>query len=151
MEMTFAMIKPNAVVSGLVGKIIERYENARISVVGIKFKQMTQADAEGFYAEHIGKPFFPELAQYMTSGPSVLLALAGENAVGKVRLINGATNPAKADPGTIRHDFAPSMTENVVHSSDSPESAAREIGFWFAQEELYSYAAADQRARTILK
>lgn len=151
MEITFAMIKPNAVVSGLVGKIIERYESARLSVAGIKFKQMTQADAEGFYAEHVSKPFFPELAQYMTSGPSVLLALAGENAVAKVRAINGATNPAKAEPGTIRHDFAPSMTENVVHSSDSPESAAREIAFWFSKEELYSYAAADRRARTILQ
>lgn len=151
MEMTFAMIKPNAVVSGLVGKIIERYEDARISVVGIKFKQMTLADAQGFYAEHVDKPFFSELAQYMMSGPSVLLALAGENAVAKVRLINGATNPAKADPGTIRHDFAPSIAENVVHSSDSLESAARELGFWFAKEELYPYAAADQRARNILK
>lgn len=151
MEMTFAMIKPNAVASGLVGKIIERYEAARLSVAGIKFKQMTQADAEGFYAEHIGKPFFPELAQYMTAGPSVLLALAGDNAVAKVRAINGATNPAKAEPGTIRHDYAPSMTENVVHSSDSPESAAREISFWFAKEDLYSYVAADQRARTIMK
>ena len=109
MEQTFAMVKPNAVESGLIGRIIARYEAARLSVVAIRFKQMTKADAEGFYAEHVGKPFFPELAQFMTSGPSVQLVLAGENAIAKVRAINGATNPAKAEPGTIRYDWATSM------------------------------------------
>ncbi|GHV11343.1 nucleoside-diphosphate kinase [Fibrobacterales bacterium] len=150
MEKTFAMIKPNAVQSGLAGRIIARYESARLSVAAIRLKQMTKADAEGFYAEHIGKPFFAELAQFMTSGVSIQLVLAGENAIAKVRAINGATNPAKAEPGTIRYDFATSMTENAVHSSDGPESAAREIAFWFKPEEIFEYEANDQRAKSVL-
>jgi nucleoside-diphosphate kinase len=150
MEKTFAMIKPNAVKSGLVGHIIARYESARLSVAAIRFKQMTQADAEGFYAEHVGKGFFPELAKFMTSGPSVQLVLAGENAIAKVRAINGATNPEKAEPGTIRYDWATSMTENAVHSSDGLESAAREIAFWFKPEEIFEYSAMDQRAKSVL-
>jgi len=150
MEKTFAMVKPNAVKSGLIGDIIARYESARLSVVAIRFKQMTQADAEGFYAEHVGKGFFAELAKFMTSGPSVQLVLAGENAIAKVRAINGATNPEKAEPGTIRYDWATSMTENAVHSSDGPESAAREIAFWFKPEEIFEYSAMDQRAKSVL-
>jgi len=150
MEKTFAMIKPNAVKAGLAGRIITRYESARLSIVAISLKQMTQADAEGFYAEHVGKPFFPELAQFMTSGPSIQLVLAGENAIAKVRSINGATNPAKADPGTIRYDWATSMTENAVHSSDGEASAAREISFWFKPEEIFEYEALDQRAKSVL-
>jgi len=150
MEKTFAMVKPNAVKSGLIGDIIARYESARLSVVALRFKQMTQADAEGFYAEHVGKGFFAELAKFMTSGPSVQLVLAGENAIAKVRAINGATNPEKAEPGTIRYDWATSMTENAVHSSDSPTSAAREIAFWFKPEEIFEYSAKDQRAKSVL-
>ena len=139
MEMTFAMIKPNGVKSGLIGRILDRYTSARLSVVGLKLHQMTSEEARGFYAEHVNKPFFPELEAYMTKGPSVMIALAGENAIAAVRAINGATNPAKAEPGTLRYDFAPSMTENVVHSSDSPASAEREVAFWFKKEELYDY------------
>ncbi|HSQ41443.1 MAG TPA: nucleoside-diphosphate kinase [Fibrobacteraceae bacterium] len=140
------MVKPNGVKAGLIGRVLERYEMARLSVCGIKIKHMTRADVEGFYAEHVQKPFFQELAQFMTSGPTILLALGGENAVTKVRALNGATNPAKADPGTIRHDFASTITENVVHASDSVESAAREVSFWFKKEELVSYPAPDFRA-----
>ncbi|MDR1760099.1 MAG: nucleoside-diphosphate kinase [Fibrobacter sp.] len=151
MEMTFAMIKPNGVASGLVGRLIERYESARLSICALKMHQMTSADAHGFYAEHVEKPFFPELEEYMTAGPSVMIAVGGENAIAKVRAINGATNPEKAEPGTIRHDFAPSMTENVVHSSDGKESAAREIGFWFKENEIYPHEAACQRAGCIMK
>ncbi|NLO23281.1 MAG: nucleoside-diphosphate kinase [Fibrobacter sp.] len=150
MEMTFAMIKPNGVSSGLIGRILERYESARLSVCAIKLHQMTSDDAKGFYAEHVEKPFFGELEEYMTKGPSIMVVLGGSDAIAKVRAINGATNPANADPGTIRHDFAPSMTENVVHSSDSPESAEREIAFWFKKEELYSYNAACQKAGTVM-
>jgi|TergutMp193P3_1026864.scaffolds.fasta_scaffold66804_2 nucleoside-diphosphate kinase len=150
MEKTFAMVKPNAVRAGLAGRIISRYESARLSVVAISLKQMTQADAEGFYAEHVGKPFFAELAKFMTSGPSIQLVLAGENAIAKVRAINGATNPAKAEPGTIRYDWATSMTENAVHSSDGEASAAREISFWFKPEEIFEYEALDQRAKSVL-
>jgi len=145
MEITFAMVKPNAVKAGLTSRILDRYESARLSICGIKIKEMTQAEAEGFYAEHVSKPFFPELAAFMTSGPSILLALSGENAVAKVRALNGATNPAKADVGTIRHDFATSTGENAVHSSDSIESAAREVSFWFQKDELVSYPAPDFR------
>ena len=94
--MTFAMIKPNAVKSGLIGRIIDRYIAAGLSVCAVKMHQMTSADARCFYAEHVEKPFFPELEAYMTKGPSVMLALGGENAIAKVRAINGATNPAKA-------------------------------------------------------
>lgn len=150
MEMTFAMIKPNAVKSGLVGQIIARYEAAGLSVCAIKMHQMSKKDARGFYAEHVKKPFFPELEAYMTKGPSVMLALGGENAIAKVRAINGATNPAKAEPGTLRYDFAPSMTENVVHSSDSPASAERELDFWFKKEDRYAYEAASKKACCIL-
>jgi len=145
MEITYAMVKPNGVKAGLTGQILARYEMARLTICGIKIKQITQAEAEGFYAEHVGKPFFPELAKFMTSGPAVLLALGGENAVAKVRAMNGATNPAKAEPGTIRHDFALSIGENIVHSSDSPESAAREVAFWFKKEEIIQYPAPDFR------
>ena len=91
-----------------------------------------------------------ELEEYMTAGPSVMLALGGENAIAKVRAINGATNPAKAEPGTLRYDFAPSMTENVVHSSDSPESAAREISFWFKESDVYSYEAPGRKACCVM-
>lgn len=150
MEMTFAMIKPNGVKSGLIGRILDRYTSARLSVVGLKLHQMTSEEARGFYAEHVNKPFFPELEAYMTKGPSVMIALAGENAIAAVRAINGATNPAKAEPGTLRYDFAPSMTENVVHSSDSPASAEREVAFWFKKEELYEYEAASNKACTVL-
>jgi nucleoside-diphosphate kinase len=150
MEMTFAMIKPNGVTAGLIGRILDRYVSARLSVAGIKLKQMSVADAETFYAEHAGQPYFANLVRIMTSGPSVLLVLAGENAVASARAINGLTNPANAVPGTIRYDFAPSMAENVVHASDCAKSAEREIFFWFQKEEVYSYPAADQKAGTIL-
>ena len=144
------MIKPNGVKSGLIGRILDRYTSARLSVVGLKLHQMTSEEARGFYAEHVNKPFFPELEAYMTKGPSVMIALAGENAIAAVRAINGATNPAKAEPGTLRYDFAPSMTENVVHSSDSPASAEREVAFWFKKEDLYEYEAASNKACTVL-
>ena len=150
MEMTFAMIKPNGVKSGLIGRIIERYESANLSVCAVKMHRMTSADARGFYAEHVNKPFFPELEAYMTKGPSVMLVLGGENAVAKVRAINGATNPAKAEPGTLRYDFAPSMTENVVHSSDSAASAAREIAFWFKKEDIFEREPVSQKACCVL-
>ena len=150
MEMTFAMIKPNGVQSGLIGRILDRYTSARLAVVGLKLHQMTSEEARGFYAEHVNKPFFPELEAYMTKGPSVMIALAGENAVAKVRAINGATNPEKAEPGTLRYDFAPSMTENVVHSSDSPASAEREVAFWLKKEDLYDYAPVSEKACKVL-
>lgn len=145
METTYAMIKPNGVKAGLVGHIIERYEMARLAVCGIKIKHMTRAEVEGFYAEHVGKDFFEGLASFMLSGPSVLLAISGENAIAKVRAMNGSTDPAQAAPGTIRHDFACTVRENIVHSSDCAESAAREVAYWFAPNELVNYSTPEFR------
>src|SRR3954471_6123911 len=141
MESTLVIIKPNGVKGGIIGEIISRFEKARLSVSAIQIKNLTKAEAEGFYAEHKERGFFGELVAFMTSGPVVLLALSGEKAVEKVRTINGATNPLNAAAGTIRHDFAPNTGENIVHSSDSPESAAREVAFWFEKSELFSYPA----------
>ena len=139
LETTLVIIKPNGVKGGLIGEIIGRYEMARLSLSALKMKNVTAKEAEGFYAEHKDKGFFPELVAFMTSGPVVLMALSGEKAVEKVRTINGATNPKNAMPGTIRHDFAPNTGENVVHSSDSPESAAREVAYWFEKGDVVSY------------
>ncbi len=139
-QRTFAIIKPNAVRSALVGEILRRYETARLRVVGMKLIHATSEKVAGFYAEHEGRPFFPGLVSFMASGPIVILALEGENAIADARALNGATDPAKAAPGTIRHAFGPTMGSNVVHSSDSPESAAREISYWFAPDELFAYA-----------
>lgn len=141
MESTLVIIKPNGVTGGIIGEIISRFEKSRLSVSAIKIKTLAKADAEGFYAEHKERGFFGELVGFMTSGPVVLLALSGEKAVEKVRTINGATNPANAAAGTIRHDYAPNTGENIVHSSDSSASAAREIAFWFEKTELVSYPA----------
>ena len=138
-QRTFAIVKPNAVRSALVGEILRRYETARLKIVGAKLVHASSQKVAGFYAEHEGRPFFPGLVSFMSSGPILVLALEGENAIADVRALNGATDPAKAAPGTIRHAFGPSMGSNVVHSSDSPESAAREIGYWFSPDELFSY------------
>ncbi|MEO6096272.1 MAG: nucleoside-diphosphate kinase [Fibrobacteria bacterium] len=141
MESTLVIIKPNGVKGGIIGEIISRYEKSRLSVSAVKIKSLNKGDAEGFYAEHKERGFFGELVSFMTSGPVVLLALSGEKAVEKVRTINGATNPANASAGTIRHDFAPNTGENIVHSSDSAESAAREIAYWFEKTEIVAYPA----------
>jgi nucleoside-diphosphate kinase len=146
-EQTFIIIKPNAVASGLVGEILRRYETARFRIVAMKAVQASRAKIEGFYAEHDGKPFFKGLVDFMTSGPIVVAALEGENAIEGVRALNGATNPANALPGTIRQAFAPSMTANVVHSSDSIESATREIGYWFDESERIAYVLRPQFAQ----
>jgi nucleoside-diphosphate kinase len=141
MESTLVIIKPNGVKGGIIGEIISRFEKARLSVSAIQIKSLTKAEAEGFYAEHKERGFFGELVSFMISGPVVLLALSGDKAVEKVRTINGATNPANALAGTIRHDFAPNTGENIVHSSDSAASAAREIAYWFEKATLISYPA----------
>ncbi len=142
METTLVIIKPNGVQGGLIGEIVGRFEKARLAVAAIRISKISNKEAEGFYAEHSGRGFFGELVGFMTSGPVVLLALRGEKAVEAVRQMNGATNPKDALPGTIRYDFAPSIGENVVHSSDSVTSAAREVAYWFKAEELADYAPA---------
>lgn len=138
-ERTFAIIKPNAVRSALTGEILRRYETARFRLLAMKLVHPTREKVAGFYAEHEGRPFFPGLCDFMSSGPIVVLALEGEDAIAGVRALNGATDPVKAAPGTIRHAFGPTMGSNVVHSSDSSESAAREISYWFSSDELVSY------------
>ena len=139
MEKTFAMIKPDAVQRGLVGTIISRYEAKGLRVAGMKIMQVTEEIAKQHYAEHVEKPFFPGLLSYITSGPVVALVLEGKNAVAEVRKMNGATNPLEAACATIRGDFAQEVGRNVVHGSDSVESAAREIAIYFNDNEVLEY------------
>jgi nucleoside-diphosphate kinase len=135
-EKTFSIIKPDAVERNKIGAIIERFEKNGLHICAAKLVHMTKAKAEGFYAEHSARPFFGELVSFMTRSPVMLLCLEGENAVAKNREVMGATNPANAAPGTIRKDFALSIGENSVHGSDSPESAARELAYFFEPSEL---------------
>lgn len=139
MEKTFAMIKPDAVQRGLVGEIIRRYEQKGLRIAGMKVMMVTEELAMKHYAEHVNKPFFPGLKDYITSGPVVALVLEGKNAVAEVRKINGSTNPLDAACGTIRGDFAQEVGRNVVHGSDSVESAANEISIYFAPEEVLDF------------
>lgn len=135
-ERTLSIIKPDAVAKNVVGQIISRFEKAGLSVVAAKMVQLSQSDAEGFYAEHSARPFFKDLVGFMTSGPVVVQVLEGEGAVLKNRELMGATNPKEAEAGTIRADFAESIDANAVHGSDSTTSAVREIGYFFAETEL---------------
>ena len=139
MEKTFAMIKPDAVQRGLVGTIISRYEAKGLRIAAMKIMKVTDELARQHYAEHVNKPFFPGLLSYITSGPVVALVLEGKNAVAEVRKLNGATNPLEAACGTIRGDFAQEVGRNVVHGSDSVESAAREIAIYFDEKEVLDY------------
>ena len=135
---TFAMIKPDAVRNGYMGKILDRIIEADFKILGAKLIRMTKAQAEGFYAIHRERPFFQELTTFMSSGQAMVLALEKENAVSAWRDTIGATNPAEAVDGTIRKDFAASLGENAVHGADSDENAAIEIGFFFTDSELIS-------------
>ena len=135
-ERTLSIIKPDAVAKNAVGAIIVRFEDAGLRVVAARMLHLNRERAEGFYAVHKERPFFPELIEFMTSGPVLVQVLEGENAVERNRQIMGATNPADADPGTIRADFADEITENAVHGSDSPENAATEIAYFFPPEEI---------------
>ena len=135
---TFAMIKPDAVRNGYMGKILDRIIEADFKILGAKLIRMTKAQAEGFYAIHRERPFFQELTTFMSSGKAMVLALEKESAVSAWRDTIGATNPAEAVDGTIRKDFATSLGENAVHGADSEENAAIEIGFFFTNSELIS-------------
>ncbi len=137
-EKTFSIIKPNAVAKNVMGEIITRFEQRGLRVAAAKFTRLSREKAEGFYIEHREKPFFQGLVQFMTSGPVLLMCLEGENAIMLNREIMGATDPAKAAPGTIRKDFADSLQENAVHGSDSPKSAEREIAYFFDRSEIQS-------------
>ncbi|RLA53554.1 MAG: nucleoside-diphosphate kinase [Gammaproteobacteria bacterium] len=135
-ERTLSIIKPDAVGKNIVGKIYSRFETNGLQIVASKMLLLSDAVAGGFYAEHRERPFFPDLIKFMTSGPVVVQVLEGEGAVAKNRDLMGATNPQEAAEGTIRADFASSIDANAVHGSDSPESAAREIAYFFAASEL---------------
>jgi len=135
-ERTFSIIKPNSVEDNNIGAIISRFESKGLRVCAAKLVHMSKEKAEGFYAEHKARPFFGELVDFMTRSPVMLMCLEGENAVAANREIMGATNPAEAAPGTIRKDFAKSIGENSVHGSDSPESAQRELSYFFEKSEF---------------
>ena len=135
-ERTFSIIKPDAVAKNVIGKITSRFEKAGMRIVASRMEHLTVEKAKGFYAEHDGKPFFEDLVAYMSSGPVIVQVLEGEGAITLNRELMGATNPAEAAEGTIRADFAESIGANAVHGSDSPESAAREISYFFSDDQL---------------
>jgi len=136
MEQTLSIIKPDAVAKNVVGKILSRFEDANLRIAATKKIQLSQADAEAFYAVHAERPFFKDLVDFMISGPVVVTVLEGENAMQTNRDLMGATNPKEAEAGTIRADFAESIDANAVHGSDSVENAANEIAFFFAAKDL---------------
>ncbi len=135
MEKTLLIIKPDAVSRNLIGEIVSRVEKARFKIKAMKMVQLKPAEARRFYAVHEGKPFLDELVAFMSSGPVVPMVLEKQNAVADLRKLIGTTNPAKADPGTVRHDLAIDMGKNSVHGSDSPENAKTEIEFFFPNSE----------------
>ena len=135
-ERTLSIIKPDAVAKNAVGQILSRFEAAGLQVIALKMQQLTQEQAEGFYAEHSERPFFKDLVAFMTSGPVSVQVLEGEGAILKNRDLMGATNPKEADAGTIRADFATSIDANAVHGSDSETSAAREVSYFFDDNEI---------------
>ncbi|MEQ6289243.1 nucleoside-diphosphate kinase [Vogesella sp. GCM10023246] len=135
-ERTLSIIKPDAVAKNVIGKIYDRFESAGLKIVAAKLKQLSRAEAEGFYAVHKERPFFNDLVSFMISGPVMIQALEGENAVLKNRELMGATDPKKAEAGTIRADFADSIDANAVHGSDSLENAAIEVAYFFAATEI---------------
>ncbi|TNE75379.1 MAG: nucleoside-diphosphate kinase [Gammaproteobacteria bacterium] len=135
-ERTLSIIKPDAVAKNVIGKIYSRFEDAGLKIVAAKMLHLSEEKAGGFYAEHKERPFFADLVGFMTSGPVVVQVLEGENAVALNRELMGATNPKEAEAGTIRADFAESIDANAVHGSDSTTSAAREVAYFFAEDEI---------------
>ena len=136
MERTLSIIKPDGVSHGLIGEVIRRFEKSNIKIVGMKLLKMTKTEAEGFYMIHKERPFFDSLTDFMSSGPVVVMVLEGEYVIDKNRRLMGATNPEEADEGTIRKDFATEIEKNVVHGSDSPETASVEIAYFFNHFEI---------------
>ena len=135
-ERTLSIVKPDGVERNLIGEIYGRFERAGLTIVAAKMTHLSREQAEGFYAVHRERPFFPDLIDYMTSGPVMIQALEGEDAIAVHRELMGATNPAEAAPGTIRADFADSIEQNVVHGSDAPETAAVEVSYFFDEAEI---------------
>ena len=135
-QRTFAFIKPDAVERNLVGRILARFEEEGFRIVALRMVRMTRSQAEKLYSVHVGKPFYKELVDYVTSGPVVLMVLEGEDAVKRVREIIGATNPREAAPGTIRAEYGLDVTRNTIHAADSPENAVREMTIFFTQDDI---------------
>ncbi len=135
-ERTLSIVKPDGVQRNLIGEVYRRFEAAGLEVVAARMLKLRQDQAEQFYDVHRERPFFADLVSYMTSGPVMVQVLEGEGAIAKNRELMGATNPSEADPGTIRADYAESIEQNVVHGSDSPDTAAREVSFFFRGEEI---------------
>ncbi|WP_340818537.1 nucleoside-diphosphate kinase [Methanolobus sp. WCC4] len=144
MEQTYIMIKPDAVQRGLMGEIISRIEKRGLKIAAMRLGVMSEESAKEHYKEHVERPFFASLIEYVTSGPSVSLVVEGKNAIAIMRAVNGATNPVEALPGTIRGDFAVETGRNVVHASDSTESAQREIAIHFKDSEIADYTKIDE-------
>ncbi len=137
-ERTLSIIKPDAVAKNVIGSIYSRFEMAGLKIVAAHMKWLSRGEAEGFYAVHKERPFFKDLVDFMTSGPVMIQVLEGEDAIQKNRDLMGATDPRKAEKGTIRADFAQSIDANAVHGSDSPETAATEVAYFFSKQEIYS-------------
>lgn len=135
-ERTLSIVKPDGVARNLIGEVYRRFEQAGLRIVAARMMRLSQSEAEGFYAVHRERPFFKDLVRYMSSGPIVVQVLEGEGAIAKNRDIMGATDPKRAAPGTIRADLAQSIEANTVHGSDSPETAAKEIAYFFAEVEI---------------
>jgi nucleoside-diphosphate kinase len=136
MERTLVLVKPDAVRRSQVGEVVRRFEAAGLGIRAMKMVSLERREAEGFYQVHRGRPFFASLTEFMSSGPTVAMVLEGPDAIGRVRKLMGATDPAKAEPGTIRKDLGTSIEQNTVHGSDSPESAAYEVPYFFSALEL---------------
>ena len=137
-ERTLSIIKPDAVAKNVIGEIYSRFESKGLKIIAARMLHLSQADAEGFYAVHRSRPFFSDLVKFMISGPVMVQVLEGEGAIGKNRELMGATDPKKAESGTIRADLADSIDANAVHGSDAPETAANEISYFFPQLNIYS-------------
>jgi len=137
-ERTLSIIKPDAVTKNVIGQIYARFESAGLKVIAARMAHLSRGEAEAFYAVHRARPFFNDLVSFMISGPVMIQVLEGENAIAKNRELMGATDPKKADKGTVRADFAASIDANAVHGSDAPETAAVEVGFFFAGMNVYS-------------
>jgi nucleoside-diphosphate kinase len=137
-ERTLSIIKPDAVAKNVIGEIFARFEKAGLKIIAARMVHLSKSDAEGFYAVHKGRPFFDDLVTFMISGPVMIQVLEGNNAIQKNRDLMGATDPKKADKGTIRADFAQSIDANAVHGSDAPETAKTEISYFFPQSQVYS-------------
>jgi nucleoside-diphosphate kinase len=137
MQKTLSIVKPDGVIKNIIGEVIKRYESAGLRIAALKMVKLSKEDAEGFYIVHKERPFYGNLTEFMSEGPVVVMVVEGDDAINNVRGIMGATNPKEAQKGTIRADFASDIERNIVHGSDSPQSASFEVSYFFSQMEIY--------------